>query len=265
MKPIAFAIAAGLLATACATPLDTAPAPSLKEEVAVAAYDYDQAFLPDDRPAEDYEMYKIRKSRQVLEFTGVQPGMTVVDLEAGGGTYTELLSIVAGEEGKVYLQNPPEFDSFLGDAVEKRMDGRLANVTHLKTPFDDLEAVGDGEADLVTWMLGPHELWYTPKGSEPGVFGDPEKTFREIARVLGTGGHFVVLDHKAHPGAPATTGGETHRIDRAIIQELAEDAGLRLVAESDVLANPEDDHNLSVFDPAVRRKTDRFLLKFVKD
>ena len=69
----------------------------------------------------------------------------------------------------------------------------------------------------------------------------------------------------APEGAPATTGGETHRIDRAIVVSMAQDVGLRLVDESDLLANPEDDHTLNVFDPAVRRKTDRFLLKFVKD
>ena len=65
-------------------------------------------------------------------------------------------------------------------------------------------------------------------------------------------------------GSPATTGGDTHRIDKAIILDMAGKAGLTLVAESDLLANPDDDHSLNVFDPAIRRKTDRFLLKFTK-
>ena len=34
--------------------------------------------------------------------------------------------------------------------------------------------------------------------------------------------------------------------------------------ESDVLANSNDDYAMNVFDPSVRRKTDRFLLKFEK-
>ena len=34
--------------------------------------------------------------------------------------------------------------------------------------------------------------------------------------------------------------------------------------ESDVLRNPEDKYDISVFDAAVRRKTDRFLFKFKK-
>ncbi|MEE4277316.1 MAG: hypothetical protein V2I82_02495 [Halieaceae bacterium] len=40
--------------------------------------------------------------------------------------------------------------------------------------------------------------------------------------------------------------------------------GFRLVDESDVLRNPEDDHSLMVFDETVRGKTDRFILVFEK-
>ena len=65
-------------------------------------------------------------------------------------------------------------------------------------------------------------------------------------------------------GAPATTGGETHRIDKAIIISMAEANGFTLSEESDLLANADDDGSLNVFDPAIRRKTNRFLLKFTK-
>ena len=56
----------------------------------------------------------------------------------------------------------------------------------------------------------------------------------------------------------------THRIDKAIVIERAAAAGLKLVEESDLLANANDDYAKNVFDPSVRRKTDRFLLKFAK-
>ena len=43
--------------------------------------------------------------------------MNVVEMEAGDGYYTELLSRVVGQEGTIYMQNPPSFANFLGDSV----------------------------------------------------------------------------------------------------------------------------------------------------
>ena len=41
-------------------------------------------------------------------------------------------------------------------------------------------------------------------------------------------------------------------------------AGFVLEAESDLLRNPDDDYDKSVFDPAVRGRTDRFVMRFRK-
>ncbi|MCA8890640.1 MAG: class I SAM-dependent methyltransferase [Hyphomonas sp.] len=277
MKQIALLSLAGALLAACATPAESpapeAPAampeaPATPEapaaKVAPGGFDYESVFRQDDRPEQDYELYPVRKSAEVLSFAGVMPGMTIVEMEAGDGFYTELLSRVAGPDGKVYMQNPPSFKNFLGDSVSKRVDGRLLNVQIVESAFDNLSNVPDADADIVTWFLGPHELWYTPQGEPEGVLGDPDMTFDEIARVLKPGGHLVMLDHMAPAGSPPTTGGDTHRIDKAIIVALAEDHGLTLVDESGILANPDDDGTVQVFDPSVRRKTDRFLLKFAK-
>lgn len=222
------------------------------------------AFAKDDRPASDYEQHEVRKAREVLAFTGVGPGMTVIDMEAGGGVYTEIFAKTVGSEGTVHMQNPPLFDNFAGDAIKARVaDDRLPNVRQMRTAFDTLP-VDDASVDVVTWFLGPHELWFHPEGAEPGILGDPDKAFIEIARVLKPGGHFVALDHAAAPGSPADTGGTTHRIDQAIVVERAAAAGMSLLMTSDVLANPDDDYEKNVFDPSVRRQTDRFLLKFQK-
>ena len=262
MKHLPLLALSALALAACTTP----PAGTLAAQPSpeAVAFEYDSVFVHDDRPESDFEQYEIRKSREILEFTGVLPGMTVLDMEAGGGIYTELFSLVVGEEGKVYLQNPPEFETFLGDAVEKRMDGRLINVTHIQTSFDDFEPIGDEEVDLVTWFLGPHELWYTPEGAKPGALGDPQIAFSEIARVLKPGGHFVVIDHRAPDGSPPTTGGDTHRLAQDALMNMMKGVGLSLVEESSLLANPDDDGTRNVFDPSIRRQTDRYTLKFEK-
>lgn len=262
MKHILFGVAALALA-GCSHGLYHGESDSA--EAAVESFDYASVFAPDQgRPEADYSDYTLRKSQEVLAFTGVMPGMTVVEMEAGDGYYTELFASVVGSTGKVYQQNPAGFDSFLGDSITKRGHlVRLPQVEYAKSQFDAMP-VGDGEADIVTWFLGPHELWFVPKGEAFPTFGDPEGSFTEIARVLKPGGVFIALDHMAEPGAPATTGDDTHRLDKAIVIAMAEAAGLTLVEESDVLANPEDDYSVNVFDPSVRRKTDRFLLKFRK-
>lgn len=222
------------------------------------------AFAKDDRPAADYEQHEVRKAHEVLAFTGISAGMTVVDMEAAGGMYTEVFAKTVGADGVVHMQNPPLFDGFAGDAIKARVaNNRLANVKQMRTAFDTL-TVADSSVDVVTWFLGPHELWYNPEGAEKGVLGNPDNAFAEIRRALKFGGHFIALDHQAASGTAAESGGITHRIDKAIIIERATAAGLKLVDESDLLANAEDDYTKGVFDPAVRRKTDRFLLKFVK-
>ncbi len=256
MKKLSTLLLTGVFLASCSTISETTP-PDL-------AFDYASVFVADDRPEKDFEMYEVRKSKEVLEFMAIKPGMTVVDMEAGAGFYTELYSKVVGETGRVYMQNPAQFDSFIKDGLEERFkDGRLSNVTYAKTTFDG-DMAPDGTVDVVTWVLGPHELWWTPDDEEPGVFGTPDTSFSKIADMLKPGGKFIAIDHSAPIDAPSTTGGDTHRISEKIIKDLAAKHGLEVYAESDVLRNADDDRLVQVFDKSIRRKTDRFVIKFVK-
>ena len=56
-------------------------------------------------PTTDRERDARDKPAEVLAFAGVKPGMTVVDMFAGGGYYTELLAGVVGPNGKVLAVN----------------------------------------------------------------------------------------------------------------------------------------------------------------
>ncbi len=220
------------------------------------------AISSETRPEKDREADGARKPGEVIAFAGVKPGMSILEMEAGRGYYTELFAHIVGPDGAVIMQNPPSFDSFLGDSVMERLaDNRLANVRLTKSLFDSLDAV-DSSIDLVTWFLGPHELYYLP--SDGIALGEPKTVYAEIKRVMKPGGYFVVLDHFAPADAPQTTGGLTHRISPKIVKALAIEAGFTLVGESDILHNPDDDLDMQVFDPSVRRKTSRFLIKFQK-
>ena len=54
-----------------------------------------------DRSDEDKARDEARKPAEVLEFLGLKPGDTVVDIWASGGWYTEVLSNAVGDEGHV--------------------------------------------------------------------------------------------------------------------------------------------------------------------
>ena len=225
------------------------------------------ALLNPNRPETDKADDEVRKTADVLNFTSIMPGMTVLELEAGGGYYTQALSYLVGAEGKVIKQNPVGFDAFLKPedvAARFGADGkRFANVEHHKSNFDALDYVDDNSVDVVTWFLGPHELWLADKDGKL-TLGDPDTTYAEVFRVLRPGGKFIALDHKTTPGAPETTGGDTHRIDPDTVKARAITAGFVFKKASNMLANSKDDYNINVFDPSVRRKTDRFLHMYEK-
>ena len=226
------------------------------------AMSIDDALANHERPAADHEDDLLRKPAAVLAFVGVESGDTIFEIEAGTGYYTELLSKIVGPSGTVLMQNPQSFGAFVDDELAVRLaDNRLANVRRLISNFDALEA-DNQSVDIVTWLLGPHELYFRPPGVD--TLGDVERSYAEIYRILKPGGSFVVLDHVAPTGTPESSGNDLHRIDPAIVKELARAAGFKLIDESDVLANPDDQYDIGVFDTAVRRTTDRFLLKFQK-
>lgn len=217
------------------------------------------ALIHGDRPAEDAADDGRRMPLEVLSFAGIEAGMDVFEMEAGTGYYTEILSRAVGPAGSVVMQNPPSFDSFYGDAPAQRA-ARLNNVRVSKTNFDQLDAA-DNSIDMVTWILGPHELWYMQDGQSLGV---PAQSFAEIARILKPGGVFLAIDHHAPADSTVDVGGTLHRIREDIIQEFAEAAGLTVLRKSNLHLNENDPLNIDVFNAAVQGKTSKFVVLYRK-
>jgi len=256
---------AALAALACNPTTDTATTPTTTETAAPAAPaapDYAAAVAAADRSAEDKERDAARKPAEVLAFSKVMTGQTVLEVEAGTGYYTALLSKVVGPTGKVIMQNPNFGPEFNAQIAKRNEGGRLTNVSSSQTMFDALEPA-DATVDVVTWFQGPHELYYKPKEA-PAGFGDPVKAYAEAFRVLKPGGYFVIMDHAAAAGAPVTAGNDLHRIDPKLVKDAATAAGFTLEEESAILANAADDHTKGVFDDSIRHKTDQFLLRYKK-
>ena len=94
---------------------------------------------------------------------------------------------------------------------------------------------------------------------------EPAAFLKTVRGAMKPGGVIVVIDHAAAPNNDTrATVDKLHRIDPEVVKADFKRAGFVLVGSSDILRNSADDHSLLVFDPKVRGKTDRFILKFKK-
>ena len=237
----------------------TAPPPAAESEVSV----YAGALAGASRPESDIASDATRKPADVLRFFGIKPGDIVLEMWAAGGYYTELLSAVVGPDGKVIAHDNTPSLNFAAEAHANRHAGnRLPNVELLVAENNELQLEQD-RFDAITIVLNYHDVYWTSE--EYGWVGiDVAPFVAELYKGLKPGGILGIVDHQAEPGSPAETGNTLHRIDSAVVIADLEAAGFVLDGESDVLRSSEDDYSVSVFDPAVRSKTDRFVLRFRK-
>ena len=243
---------------------DRSPPPAPDESAtptADAVSVYESAVSHPDRTEADRERDAGRKPGDVLEFFGIEPGMTVLDMFSGGGYYTELLSRIVGPEGRVVAHTNSAYAGFVGDeATNRYADGRLANVDILLAENNELELRED-EFDAIMLVLAYHDIYFAdPANGWPKI--DGPRFIAELRKGLKPGGMLAVVDHFAAAGSPRETGGTLHRIDPQIVIDELEAEGFVLEARSDVLRNMDDDHSKAMFDPEIRGKTDRFVMKF---
>jgi predicted methyltransferase len=246
-------------ATPAAAP---APPPAAASAPARAGrIDYQPVLAAPGRPAADREQDPWRKPAESLAFFGVRPGMVVLDLFAGGGYYTEILAAAVGPAGHVVAHNNEAYLDGVGDELTRRFaDSRLPNVEQVTAEANELELT-PGRFDFVLLSAVYHDVYYVNEARNwPKI--DGPRLLAELFESMKPGATLGVIDHAAAPGSPAETGGTLHRIDPEIVKRDFAAAGFVLDTESDVLRNPSDDFTKNVFDPAVRAKTDRFLLRF---
>ena len=223
-----------------------------------ASADLAEQLAASGRSDEDKARDTARRPAEVLAFLGVEPGMTVMDLLASGGWYTEVLSVAVGPEGIVYAQNPPMLLGFSDGAYDKAItarlaDNRLPNVIRLDRDEGDT-GLEPGSLDAALTALNLHDRHN---------FGSDEDVAAMLAAVkdlLKPGGLLGVIDHYGDSDKDNTA---LHRLNVEAALPLIEGAGFD-VESSDLLRNPDDDHSIMVFDPAIRGKTDRLLFKLTK-
>lgn len=217
-----------------------------------------------------------RHPRETLGFFGVEPDDIVVEIWPGGGWYTEILAPLVRERGAYYAA--ANGNGLNGAKALMAKDAALYGNIRLTAfptgrPGADQPAVPDGSADVVLTFRNVHN-WIMP--AEP--YG--EEAFRQMFAMLKPGGTLGVVEHRLPESADPAREKTSGYIKVSTVRRMAEAAGFRLVASSEINANPADtkDHPGGVWSlpPSLRGKevgrerflaigeSDRMTLKFVK-
>lgn len=197
------------------------------------------------------------KVPEVIAFIGLKPGSRVADIVSGrlAGPFARAVA----PNGKLYAVMPAEVVKAHPEVEGMLKAGAAASggVMEASTPPVNAMNLPAG-LDAVFIRQNYHDLYDRFMGP-----ADVAGFNRQAFAALKPGGVYVILDHDA-PGAPLAVTETLHRIDKAQVIKDVTAAGFRLDSESRILANSADDHSKMVFDPAIRGKTDQFLLKFRK-
>ncbi|OFE11241.1 hypothetical protein PHACT_15510 [Pseudohongiella acticola] len=231
------------------------------------AYSLDPDALRDslrgsDRDISDRMRDDARKPVEVLTFLGLQEGMTALDVYAAGGYYTFVLSHAVGPDGTVYAQNSPRAsrydedrtDMTQGEALDGKIEkGNLTNVIRVDRAIRD-NGLPDASIDFILVSQILHDYY---NGSPARAYG----LLVELHRLLKPGGIIGIIDHT---GTEGNDNRRLHRMQKAQAIDVITRAGFIVEAESDLLANPDDNPRRSIFDPLLNRGTDQFLLRLRK-
>jgi predicted methyltransferase len=218
------------------------------------APDYGSVIAAQDRTPADRLTDERRKPDELLAFTGVRPGMKVLDVGAGGGYSTELLARAVGTRGIVYGQNAPTMQRARENFDKRAAGPAMKNVVAVYQPFEDPVPAGVRDLDLITFFFLYHDTVHL------GV--DRAKMNRALFQALKPGGLLIVSDHSARPGAGTGVTKSLHRIEESTVRQEVEAAGFRYVGEGGFLRNPEDPRTAPVSKPVI--PNDEFVLKFRK-
>jgi predicted methyltransferase len=268
LRVAAFAAAAGLLLTSCAT------------QRSADTTALDRLLAASHRTAENRARDRQRHPSETLSFFGIRENMTVVEVWPGGGWYTELLAPYLRERGRLYAAH---LDPAASEYARKTVDAfraKLASrpdvydkviVTTLAAPPAANAIAPPASADMIVTFRNLHN-WM--------MFGWQREAFAAMHAALKPGGTLGVVEHRADPDQPQDPKAASGYVSERYAIELIESVGFELVAASQVNANPQDtrDYEKGVWTlpptfaaGAANRdryaaigESDRFTLKFVK-
>lgn len=243
------------------------------------ANDLDVILAGNQRTAADRARDAFRHPEQTLLFFGIRPSTRVLQVWPESGWYTKIIAPLVHARGRYYA-------GVVAAAPDNRFQAaRLARYRRLLAsrpdlygrvkvvpfPLDGSDVLPPGSVNMVLSFRDLHE-WM--------ALGDAPQVLSTIYRVLAPGGVFGVVDNRGNPGVPQDPRARNGYVRQGYAIRMIEAAGFRLVATSEVNANPRDtknypagvwtlppDYRLGKVDRAryaAIGESDRFTLKFVK-
>jgi predicted methyltransferase len=223
-----------------------------------------------------------RHPYETLQFFGLRPGMTVVEISPGGGWYTEILAPYLRGTGRLVLaaDDPASVSAYNrrnAERLKAKLGAQPAVYDRVQlavfAPPTQLQIAAPGSVDLVLTFRNVHN-W--------AAAGDDtvRAVFSSVFDSLKPGGTFGVVDHRLPADRVQDAKASSGYLQVAYVVRLAEAAGFKLAGASEVNANPKDsaDHPNGVWalPPTFANKdadrarfeaigeSDRFTLRFTK-
>ena len=220
-----------------------------------------------------------RHPYETLNFFGIKPGMTVVELWPGGGWYTEILAPYLRDNGKLIAAGAA-YDPAKRSTVafKQKLDATPAVfgkvVQGVFEPPSTFDFAAPGSVDMVLTFRNLHN--WIDAGGDAAL----KNVFKAAYTSLKPGGVLGIEEHRlpAAMAQDATT--STGYVHEAYVIKMAESVGFKLAAKSEINANPKDkaDHKGGVWalPPTLANRdqdraqyqaigeSDRMTLKFVK-
>lgn len=216
-----------------ATKLATTQYPSLKAAL-------NAALKSTVRKPGNADRDKARHPLATLEFAGIKPNSTVVELSPGEGWYTELLAPTLAAKGQLIVNStdpkgpadarPTYYAERLQLFLDKSPElfGKVQRVIHtMEAPDLGLDA----KADVVLAFRTMHG-WHNGKLMQTWL--------KEVYDALKPGGVFAVEEHRAKADANPDESSKLGYLPEAFVISQVEAAGFKLLAKSEVNANPKD-------------------------